>query len=237
MCMRCVRVLCEGDVQLGAGRPFACRAGVEPLPASTPDPHSRAGAPLPPVPCRRFVVLLLDKLSRLSYWDRIHGVVPPEFQVLLPAKPEPTHAESGAEPAFKELVAKVCGHSGLGGEWGVGGLARLGGRPRRRGPPGTPRNAAPATHPREDPGQDQRRGHGRVAGRADGAGGTGRARRGFAPGHPGGGVQVLHPHAHAAGALRGAPQRSGQSSRQTGAARRRDVCVRSGARPRAARRL
>lgn len=37
---------------------------------------------------RRFCVAILNRLVRLSYWDRIRSVLPEEFRVLLPPKPE-----------------------------------------------------------------------------------------------------------------------------------------------------
>lgn len=42
-----------------------------------------------PHPLRsRFCVAVLNRLVRLSYWDRIQSVLPQEFRVLLPPKPE-----------------------------------------------------------------------------------------------------------------------------------------------------
>lgn len=55
---------------------------------------------------RRFCVAVMNRMVRLSYWDRVQAVVPEEFRVLLPPKPEVTplpppagegEAENGAE--------------------------------------------------------------------------------------------------------------------------------------------
>lgn len=57
---------------------------------------------------RRFCVAVMNRMVRLSYWDRVQAVVPEEFRVLLPPKPEVTplpppagegEAENGAEDA------------------------------------------------------------------------------------------------------------------------------------------
>ena len=37
---------------------------------------------------QRFCVAVMNRMVRLSYWDRVHAVVPEEFRVLLPPKPE-----------------------------------------------------------------------------------------------------------------------------------------------------
>ncbi len=37
---------------------------------------------------RRFCIAVMNRMVRLSYWDRVQAVVPEEFRVLLPPKPE-----------------------------------------------------------------------------------------------------------------------------------------------------
>jgi nuclear cap-binding protein subunit 1 len=55
---------------------------------------------------RRFCVAVMNRMVRLSYWDRIQAVVPEEFRVLLPPKPEvtalPPDEETGPEAADAE---------------------------------------------------------------------------------------------------------------------------------------
>lgn len=46
---------------------------------------------------RRFCVAIMDKLIRLSYWERIQSVIPEEFRVLLPPKPAAEVPEEGSE--------------------------------------------------------------------------------------------------------------------------------------------
>ena len=38
--------------------------------------------------CRRFVVSVLSRLVRLSYWSRVQSVVPATFHALLPPEPK-----------------------------------------------------------------------------------------------------------------------------------------------------
>ena len=63
---------------------------------------------------RRFCVAIMNRMVRLSYWDRVQSVVPQEFTVLLPPKPEvavlPPAEDIGPEAADKE------------GAWAAGGL-------------------------------------------------------------------------------------------------------------------
>ncbi|KAL6777050.1 CBP80 [Auxenochlorella protothecoides x Auxenochlorella symbiontica] len=56
---------------------------------------------------RQFCGLVLDKLVRLSYWERIHSVVPPQFQVLLPPKPVPAKIEYEENELAAEILQKV----------------------------------------------------------------------------------------------------------------------------------
>lgn len=46
----------------------------------------------------------MNRLIRLSYWDRIHAVIPDNFQVLLPPKPE-----ASSLPAVDEMTEDVEG--------------------------------------------------------------------------------------------------------------------------------
>lgn len=55
---------------------------------------------------RRFCVAVMNRMVRLSYWDRVHAVVPQDFRVLLPPKPEvavlPPPEDTGPESVDKE---------------------------------------------------------------------------------------------------------------------------------------
>ena len=55
---------------------------------------------------RRFCTAVMNRLVRLSYWDRVQAVLPEEFRVLLPPKPEvaalPAPEDIGAEAADAE---------------------------------------------------------------------------------------------------------------------------------------
>jgi hypothetical protein len=53
------------------------------LPSLTPPPRPSARRV-----CSRFCVAVLNRLVRLSYWERIHSVLPEDFRALLPPKPE-----------------------------------------------------------------------------------------------------------------------------------------------------
>ena len=46
---------------------------------------------------RRFCVAVINRLVRLSYWDRVQSVLPEEVQVLLPPKPEVAPLPTGEE--------------------------------------------------------------------------------------------------------------------------------------------
>jgi nuclear cap-binding protein subunit 1 len=61
---------------------------------------------------RRFCVAVMNRMVRLSYWDRVQAVVPEEFRVLLPPKPEvtplpPPAGEGEAENAEAENADAV----------------------------------------------------------------------------------------------------------------------------------
>ncbi|KAL4428043.1 hypothetical protein ABPG75_002132 [Micractinium tetrahymenae] len=62
---------------------------------------------------RRFCVAVLNRLVRLSYWDRIQSVLPEEFRQLLPPKPEvaalpsPDDAEAAAADPEGHWAAKM----------------------------------------------------------------------------------------------------------------------------------
>lgn len=64
---------------------------------------------------RRFCVAVLNRLVRLSYWDRIQSVMPEDFRILMPPKPEVRGWGGGVQ----------------GGGRGRGGLAPAGGRSAR----------------------------------------------------------------------------------------------------------
>lgn len=50
---------------------------------------------------RRFVSDVLERLMRLSYWERIQPTVPEEFASLLPPKPVPTFKYDDALVSFR----------------------------------------------------------------------------------------------------------------------------------------
>jgi nuclear cap-binding protein subunit 1 len=57
---------------------------------------------------RRFCVAVMNRMVRLSYWDRVQAVVPEEFRCLLPPKPEvtslpPPAGDDAGEEASKDL--------------------------------------------------------------------------------------------------------------------------------------
>jgi nuclear cap-binding protein subunit 1 len=51
---------------------------------------------------RRFCAAVMSRLVRLSYWDRVQAAVPPEFQVLLPPKPEAEALPAAGDAAAAE---------------------------------------------------------------------------------------------------------------------------------------
>ncbi|KDD76839.1 hypothetical protein H632_c90p1 [Helicosporidium sp. ATCC 50920] len=53
---------------------------------------------------RRFCMLLIERLTRLSYWDKIQAVLPEEFCALLPPKPEVQPLEGTWAP---QVVDKI----------------------------------------------------------------------------------------------------------------------------------
>ena len=70
------------------------------MPAREPMPAHLPSLPCP-APRRRFCVAVLNRLVRLSYWERIQSVLPEEFRQLLPPKPEVAAlpaAEAGEDP-------------------------------------------------------------------------------------------------------------------------------------------
>ena len=51
--------------------------------------------------------MVIDKLIRLSYWERIQGVLPEAFHVLLPPKPEPKLAGQDQDDVAKQIEKQV----------------------------------------------------------------------------------------------------------------------------------
>ncbi|KAK9820118.1 hypothetical protein WJX72_006327 [[Myrmecia] bisecta] len=59
---------------------------------------------------RRFVIATLSKLIRLSYWGRVHSVLPESFHTLMPPQPVVEALEAPAEPPA-EANGEENGHS------------------------------------------------------------------------------------------------------------------------------
>jgi len=52
---------------------------------------------------RRFCIEVIERMIRLSYWERIHDVLPEEFRVLLPPKPEVLNLPSVDDETYSNL--------------------------------------------------------------------------------------------------------------------------------------
>lgn len=52
---------------------------------------------------RRFCIEVIERMIRLSYWERIHDVLPEEFRVLLPPKPEVLNLPSIDDETYSNL--------------------------------------------------------------------------------------------------------------------------------------
>lgn len=52
---------------------------------------------------RRFCIEVIERMIRLSYWDRIHDVLPEEFRVLLPPKPEVLNLPTIDDESYSNL--------------------------------------------------------------------------------------------------------------------------------------
>ena len=97
-------VACFGWLQGSAPRGVLTAAAQQQIFNACSRAHAHAcSSPQPPLPAprRRFCVAVLNRLVRLSYWERIQSVLPEEFRQLLPPKPEVAAlpaAEAGEDP-------------------------------------------------------------------------------------------------------------------------------------------
>jgi hypothetical protein len=85
-------VMSEAQHAGGAAARLSPRNPITPANATCGLSVCRIGSALPCVlasVARRFVVSVMSRLVRLSYWDHVRSVIPEAFLPLVPPKPEP----------------------------------------------------------------------------------------------------------------------------------------------------